>query len=266
MTECATHDELFRDPVRRWLPLPSALFWCHAPTLCGFAVWGRPGRAETSALMRVFDGYQHLAPRFDFVQDARGVDSIDPMALDDLLQWLRCNADLVHERVRERVAVIPPGVTGLALAGIQSVLALDSPVTIESDPRAAFRRVLPDGGGELFDEVEVLVQRARGVTPIALALRGVLAETRGAIDLPGVAKRLGLSPRSLQRQLQHAGVAFRVEQAHARFRAAEELLRGEDKLAAVAAQLGLSQAGLSQLTHAHAGATPGELRRRLLAK
>jgi AraC-like DNA-binding protein len=58
-------------------------------------------------------------------------------------------------------------------------------------------------------------------------------------------------------------VSFRSEHASSRFRAAEELLRGDEKLAAVAAQLGLSEAGLTQLTRAQAGITPGELRRRL---
>lgn len=263
MKECASAEELFRDPVRRWLPLQSGLFWCHSPTLCGFAVWGRPSRAETRAFMRVFDRYPCLAPRFDLVQDARGVESIDLDALDDLLEWLRGNANVLRDHVGERVAMLPPGVSGFALAGIQSVLDLDSPVSIATEPRDSFRRLLPDGGDTLCDEVDALVHRARGVTPIVLAVRSLLAETRGAIDLIGVAKRLGISSRSLQRQLAHAGVSFRAEHARGRFRAAEELLRGEDKLAAVAAQLGLSEAGLTQLVRAQAGITPGELRKRL---
>lgn len=263
---CATPEELFRDPVRRWLSLSNALIWCYSPTLCGFAVWGRPGVAETRAILRVLDGYEHLAPRFDLVQDGRGVEAIDPDALHELTQWLTRNSAIVRDRVRQRVAMLPPGVPGFALAGLQPVLDLDCPLSIETDPRAAFRRLLPLRGDALFEEVEALVHRARGVTPIVLEVRKLLAEMRGAIDLPEVARRLGLSSRSLQRQLHHAGVAFRTEQAEARFRAAEELLRGDDKIAVVAAQLGLSQTGLNQLTYARAGITPGELRRRLQAK
>lgn len=263
MKQCATLDELFRDPVRRWAPIQSGLFWCHSPTLCGFAVWGRPGPAETRAFTSVFDHYQRLAPQFDLVEDARGVESIDLDALHDLVQWLRSNARVVGEHARNRVAMIPPGIPGFALAGIQSVLELESPVTFVTDPRDGFRHLLPDGGDELCEEVEALIHSARGVTPLVLAVRTVLAETRGAVDLIGVAKRLGISARSLQRQLAQAGGSFRVEHANSRFRAAEELLRGDDKLAAVAAQLGLSEAGLTQLTRAQAGVTPGELRRRI---
>lgn len=264
MRECTTPDELVLGQGRRWLPLPNGLMWCHSPKLCGFAVWGRPGLAETRMFMRVFEQCQrHLPAGSDLVQDARGIESIDLNALQELLQWLRDNAPVMRDHVRRRVAVLSSGVMGFALAGIQSVLELDSPVSIVTDPRDAYRRVLPDGGDELFEEVEEIVTRARGVTPLVLAVRAVLAETRGAVDLIGVAKRLGISGRSLQRQLARAGVSFRAEHASSRFRAAEELLRGDEKLAAVAAQLGLSEAGLTQLTRAQAGVTPGELRRRL---
>src|SRR5262245_51966113 len=77
MKQCATLEELFSDPVRRWVPIQNGLFWCHSPTLCGFAVWGRPGLAEARAFTSVFDHYQRLAPQFDLVEDARGVESID---------------------------------------------------------------------------------------------------------------------------------------------------------------------------------------------
>ncbi len=264
MKPCATPDEFIRGPERRWLPLQNGLIWCHSATLFGFAVWGRPGLAETRAFISVFERCQrHLAAGFDLVQDARGVESIDTLALHELLEWLRRNAPVMREHVRHRIAMLPPGVPGLALAGIQSVLGLDSPLTIAGDTREGFRHLLPDGGSDLYEEVEALIHRARGVTPLVLAVRAVLAETRGAVDLIGVAKRIGISARSLQRQLAQAGVSFRAEHAISRFRAAEELLRGDDKLAAVAAQLGLSEAGLTQLTRAQAGVTPGELRRRL---
>jgi AraC-like DNA-binding protein len=72
-----------------------------------------------------------------------------------------------------------------------------------------------------------------------------------------------MSTRSLQRQLWQAGVSFRDEQAAARFRCAEEMLRTDDKVSAIAAQLGLSAQGLTQLTRARTGLTPAELRRRL---
>ena len=49
----------------------------------------------------------------------------------------------------------------------------------------------------------------------------------------------------------------------ARFRVAEQLLGGEDKIAAVASRLGLTEAGLTGLVRARTGMTPGELRQKL---
>jgi AraC-like DNA-binding protein len=260
---CASHDELVRDPVGRWLPTGSGLVWCHSPTLCGMAVWERPRAAEVRTLLRVFDGYRALAPRFDVMQDASGVEGIDLDALGALFDWLQGNRHILRDHVRRRIGVIPPGVAGLALAGIAPVLALEMPVTIVTAAREGFRELLPEGGDQLHDEVERLIAQVRSISPLVLALRRVLAETGGALDLPGAARRLGVSVRSLQRELAGAGLAFRTEQADARFRAAEELLRGGDKLAAVAARLGLSDDGLTKLIRARTGLTPGDLRRRL---
>ncbi len=69
--------------------------------------------------------------------------------------------------------------------------------------------------------------------------------------------------RSLQRELQAAGLSYREEQQAARFRVAELLLAGDTKLSAVAAQLGLSEAALTRLVRAKTGLTPGLLRQRL---
>jgi len=260
---CSSHEELLHDPVGRWMPTGSALFWCHSAELCGMAVWGRPNAADARSLMRVFDGHRHLAPRFDVLQDASAMEQIDPEALAVLLDWLRDNPHVLRDHVRERIGVIPPGVDGLTLAGIAPVLSLVSPVTILTDPRDAFVKLLPDGGEALHREVEQLVEQARGLAPAVVALRRVLAAERGALGLAAAAARIGVSARSLQRQLAAAGLSFRAVQAEARFHAAEELLRGDDKLVAVAASLGLSEDGLTQLVRARTGLTPGELRRRL---
>ncbi len=258
-----SYEELLRDPTGLWMPADNGLFWCHSRSLCGMAIWGRPRASDVRALTRMMDGYRNMEPRFDVLQDASAVDGIDPEALELLLEWLRRNPQILRDHVRRRVGVIPPGVQGLALAGIAPALAIDGKVSILTDAREGFRLLLPEGGDELHDEVQRLIEQVSGVNRLVLALRRVLADSRGAIDLTTAAERLGVSVRSLQRQLAGAGLSFRAEQADARFRAADELLRGDDKLAAVAASLGLSEDGLTELIRARTGLTAGELRRRL---
>jgi AraC-like DNA-binding protein len=263
MLICNNREELFRDPIGRYLPFGSGLLWVHSLTLGGIAMWGRPTRSEVEALVRALDGYVLIAPRFDFLQDGRDIEFVDPGALEVLVTWLRArNADL-GVRVNRRVGLMPRGIPGLTLAGIQVALGIESGITLAQDAPSAFRMLLPDGGDALCEEVERAIAEARNLTSLIVELRAVLASTRGSLDLSGAANALHMSTRSLQRQLQQAGVSFRDEQAAARFRSAEEMLRTDDKVAAIAAQLGLSNAGLTQLTRTRTGLTPAELRRRL---
>jgi AraC-like DNA-binding protein len=210
--------------------------------------------------MTILDGHRALAPRFDVLQDAGAVEGLDPEALAIVIEWLRRSKAIFTDRVRTRAGVLPPGVSGLALAGLAPWLALGSPLEIFASRREAMVHL--GAAPALCDEVDALVERARGLPEIVIALRHVLAEARGAIDVATAAQRLGVAVRSLQRQLAGAGRSFRGEQADARFAAAEALLAGDDKLAAIAARLGLSEDGLTELVRARTGLTPGELRRR----
>ena len=263
MKICNNLDELFADPNGRWLPLGSGLVWCHSPTLIGITSWGRPTRSDAEAVVRVLDGYKCLAPRFDMLQDGRDLESVDPIALEVLVTWLRGHQHVLRDHVGRRLALMPRGIPGLTLAGIQVALQLDNRISIAEDAPSAFRTLLPEGGDALREEVERVIAEARRMTAIVVALRELLAATRGSLDLAAAANALHVSTRTLQRELAEAGVSFRDEQANARFRFAEELLRSDDKLSTIANQLGLSAASLTQLTRARTGLSPAELRRRL---
>jgi len=226
-------------------------------------VWGRPDLAETRELLAIFSGYPHMAPQFDMLLDASAVDGLELDALGIVLDWLRQNQVVLAEHIRHRVGVIPAGVNGLALSGLTTAIGIQAPVEVLTDPREGFRMLLPDGGDALCDEVHAIVAQCQGVPTEMLALRRVLSEHHGALDLAGAAQQLGVSTRSLQRLLGDAGSSFRVEQADARFRAASELLASDDKLAVVAAQLGLSEDGLTLLVRGRTGQTPAELRKRI---
>lgn len=263
MRPCRNSQELLSAPIQRWCLVGGGIVWCHSLTLCGAAVWGQPGPAEARELMELFGHYGILAPRFDVLLDGSAVDTIDHHALAITVAWLQGRVSELEARIRARVGVIPRGLTGFALAGISPAVGIADPVRVVTDARDGFRHLLPDGGDALCDEVTALIAQARGVSAPVLALRRLLAESYGAIDLAAAARGVGLSTRSLQRELGSAGLSFRSEQADARFRAAEELLRSDDKLATVAAHLGLSEDGLTTFVRARTGLTAGELRRRL---
>ena len=263
MQVCSSHEEFLSDPVGRWLPLGSGLVWAYSPTLIGVSMWGRPGRSDSEAMVRAFAGYSRLAPRFDFIQDGRDVESVDPVALEVVVAWLRDHQDVLRDNVGRRVAVLPRGIPGLTVAGLQVALGIENQLAVADDAPTAFRMLSPEGGAAVCEEVERAIAQARRTTSLVVALRALLANARGALDLSAAARALSVSSRTLQRELAEAGVSFRDELANARFRFAEQMLRSDDKLSTIASELCLSEAALTQITRARTGLTPAELRRRL---
>jgi AraC family transcriptional regulator, transcriptional activator FtrA len=106
--------------------------------------------------------------------------------------------------------------------------------------------------------VESLRSSLIDVPEITSKLRAVLRE-RGLISTAEVARALGLSQRTLQRQLEHAGTSYREERDRYLSIRIEELLAGTElDLDAIAAEVGLSSAShLVAHFRATHGTTPG---------
>jgi AraC-like DNA-binding protein len=264
MRQAGDEESFVRAPAGQWIAAgETAVVWCHSPGLVGANSWGRPSEADAHRVARVFDGLPALDLRFDVLMDGAAIEAIDAAPLLVFMESIRDHFSELERRVRRRVGVISGTMEGVTLSGIGPALGGPGPVTILRDAREGFRLLLPDGGDALCDEVAEIVARVRGVSPLVNRLRPLLVETEGRLPIDQAAHRLGLSTRSLQRELHAAGRTYRQEQAEARFRLAEQLLIGDDKVAAVAARLGLTEAGLTGLVRARTGLTPSELRRRL---
>ena len=262
MRPAKSTDDFMRAPAGTWVTSGTTLLWCHSPTLFGLVCWGSPNEHETAAIMRIMEGYPNLAPRFDALLDASAVERVEPTSLEVMLAWMRIHFDALHQRLRARIGVIPPGLGGLALAGITPLYGGPGPVQLTESAREGFRLLLPDGGDALCDEVTALMMAARGTPPWLLELRALLAREQGNMELGEAARQLGMSTRSLQRALAGAGTSYRNEQGGARFRIADELLGAGEKLSAVAARLGVTDAGLARLVRARTGLSPGEHQKR----
>jgi transcriptional regulator GlxA family with amidase domain len=117
--------------------------------------------------------------------------------------------------------------------------------------------------------------RQSGLTPsdaIAQRIRGVSREVRLTRELlerhldtgvEQVARVLGISARSLQRALMRRGTSFNAAVVSARLARAQTLLREtDDKVAAIAADVGVSERGLTQLFRRRTGVGPAEWRKR----
>jgi AraC-like DNA-binding protein len=262
----ATDDASYvRAPVGKWRRAGSSIAWCHSAALTGCMTWGRQTADETRAVMGLFESFAQLAPQFDMILDGSSIDRIEAGALLVFADWMRRHSDILRGRVRRHIGVNAPGVGAFMLAGIfPLIIGSRWQVTRVLDRREAFRLLLPnDEADALCNELVALMDQVRGTPPIISRLRDVLASCAGRISATEAARALGLSLRSLQRELSHAGFSYREEQHAAQFRRAEQLLPEVDKIAIVAARLGMSERALDALVRARTGLTPAELRERL---
>ena len=105
------------------------------------------------------------------------------------------------------------------------------------------------------------VANARG--DIVSAVRSILRVqvAAGAATRDGVARALGLNPRTLAHRLEASGVTFSGLADEARFEAAQSLLRKDKRIAEVAAVLGFAeQSAFTRAFTRWSGTTPGRWR------
>ncbi|MDP3277949.1 MAG: helix-turn-helix transcriptional regulator [Deltaproteobacteria bacterium] len=250
-------------PVGHYTQTASALLWCASPSLGGARVWGRPSSEETREIVGLLGLYEHaMAESFSVVLDTAAIDEIDPAAALVMLGWVKEHRKSFLRRVQMQANVIRDNAVGFAFVGILSAFGASHPFRVFTDRVEAFRAIDPAVGPALGEEIERLVEGIRGTAPELHALRARLA-IEPTLSLAQAATALGVSRRSLQRTLASGGCTFRGELTDARFAHAQALLRTtDDKLATVAARVGLSERSLTSLFLARTGVTPGAWRQR----
>ncbi|MEO8699844.1 MAG: AraC family transcriptional regulator [Kofleriaceae bacterium] len=239
----ATCEEMLLGPVGRYAHGECFLIWCTTPELCGLVVWGRLTLAELELLTRVFDRGETsgISLPCDFVLDSRRLEAIEPGAFDFLIREAATRIGMLHRRLRRQAFLRGGGVLGAALAGFYPVLDADLVSKIFTDQSSALAW-LGERDPRVSSELDRLVADVVAGSTVVDRLRTYLASrfgTRPAID--EAARWLGVSSRSLQRQLHDAKTSFRTELDHARQRLAEQLLVETDlKIAAIAERVGAS--------------------------
>lgn len=258
--------EFMRRPVGAGVLVETNLVWCATPSLGGSTGWGSPSGEQVERVMRVVAAIFHptLGPQVDVLLDGYLLEQVHPAAAMAIFEWTRANLDALKQRVRKQVGVPPPGVGGLLLSGMLPILGHPYQFQIVHSPREAYRLLGGDEGEALHDEIAAHVARFSGTPPLVGELRNLMRAKKGKLTVEQAGRQLGRSPRTLQRELEAARTSFREEQARARLAAVEEALAGSDeKIAAVAARIGLSAAGLNRLIRERMGTTLDAWRRKL---
>jgi AraC-like DNA-binding protein len=224
------------------------------------AVWGRPTVGDANTLLRAFA----LEARPDHpihtsYVDYRGMTGVDD---DVYAHFVRGMADLapgLGHTVRQAALVHDGGIGAAAGAGYGALLGSPWPVSTHLDPIEALQALgIPtDRGHSIKDQLERLVARARAGLSIQERVRQAVAHDL-TMGVDACAKHLGMSSRSLQRQLKATDNSFRTVSEATRMARAEALLRDTDhSVLSIAREVGYAKVhGLSDAFQRRHGIKP----------
>lgn len=210
------------DPEAAFLAIPRGLVFCARPTLWGFALWGRPTEADVRRLVPLLacELAPGVAPHASLI-DVRRLEAGDPRAFGVLASYLQAHWETFRTRVTRVALVRPPGLLGATVAGFYQVAGAPYPVRVFDDLPAAASWLRAPALATTLDDI---VAHSSEISPIVVELRRWLDAHLAEASLARAAKALRRAPRSLQRDLEHAGSTFQRELDGARVRLARRLL------------------------------------------
>lgn len=260
-------DRFFASPYDRYLVAEGLAYWSAGPTLWGVTLWGTLSAASIAQLTAWIDA-EHLRPHppYATLVDLARIRAVDADAIAKWQAWYAATRHRQRHRLT-RAAIVRPaeGLPAAVVAGIPAVLGPLVPwqVAVALDEALAWLGVLDVG--EVAAALEAMYADAARAPRIVDTLRATLDRNLQGASLDGVATTMGVSVRTLQRQLQAAGTSYDTEVQLARVRLAQRLLTGGDgKLGAVALDAGFaSQAHFNAVFRRLTGETPGAWRKRV---
>jgi AraC-like DNA-binding protein len=237
----------------------------YQPHLSGAVVWGTLGPTTMLALAAI-SPIRLAAPArpHPTYLDLRLVDAIegDVLTLRDELYRIATTPVLVQQ-VPKAATLYSPNMVGATIVGIGTISPAPYPEAFFTEPDEALRWLERSDDIALVAELDYLRVQAASMSRLVRELRKLLDEAPRQ-PLRVVARQLGVSARSLQRQLAAAGTTFEQERALATVRTAQRLLLDRNAhIKQVALEVGCtSPQQLAALFRKFVGETPTEWRAR----
>lgn len=260
----ASRDAYIHNPVGTYFTGPCYFCWCAHEGLYGASIWGEPSLSDMRAFVELLAVEQRAtAQPHRTIVDFRHLGAVGADSFDLVANFLLESAPRLATLLTRQWLVRPQGMMGQLIAYHYGLLGLPYEVRVVTDPAEAFAEAAPEQPA-LAAEINQLEALARTGSSLLLALRRYLAEAPADTDLATSARALGVSTRTLQRQLRALGTSFVRELRRARLERAKALLLGTDlKLTSVALEAGFPS--VQQLCVAFRdseGCSPGRFRQR----
>lgn len=254
-------DAFFGEPARRYVVRRSFAYWQAERRVFGIIIWGRPDEADVDEICAAHEvGASPLFRGHTSLVDLRALESVDLLAFGRLLAYLRKRRAAWSPMVSRQAVLHGGGLAHATVAGMFEFLRPGHPVVFFDDPLAAYEAV---GASDVRAEVETLRETLVEMPDIVRRVHTAFEELPARAGLAEVARRLGMSMRSLQRHLSTVGSSLRAERQRRMVLRTERLLEETElDLDAIAASVGASSAShLVMLFRQHRGTTPSAIRK-----
>lgn len=251
----------FGDPAWRVVVRRTFAYWQVERRVFGIALWGRPDESDVTQICAAHEiGADPLFRGHASLVDLRGLEAVDVLAFEQLLAYLKQRRDAWSPNVSRQIVLHRTGFAQATILGMFQMLSPAHPVRFVDDPRTAYELA---GAADAHDALEALHASLLGQPDALRRTHAAFESLPPRPSFADVARHLGVSVRTLQRQLAELGTSLRTERQKHLVRASERLLEGTAlDLEAIAAQVGASSAShLVRLFREHRGVTPGELRK-----
>jgi AraC-like DNA-binding protein len=264
MLSLASPAEFLASPIGRYTAGRTFAVWCHAPELTGTMMWGTPDDRDIREMVEVLDFVHHadISPARRALVDCSGVERIDADTAMVFSELARTRVAGWSSRTGRHAIVVPRGLAGILAAGSWVSVSPAHPVRFVHRVEEAFAFLAHPDAPAVHAEACTIVDAARGRDALLGRLRAHLAREMVNPSMPDCASALGMSARTMQRELARLRTSFSDELRRVRVTAASELLELSDlKIESIAARVGFGSASrLSAMVRRERNATPSEVR------
>jgi AraC-like DNA-binding protein len=219
------------------------LCWGRARGLGGHTVWGVPDVSDAARFVEVLKCFVQrpdVHPRLS-VADYRRLDSLGSDVFALVREHVRRYGGQIDALGFRHAILRPEGLMGSIVAGFYAITPRRGDIRVFRDADAALGWLgFPEEERSVFAEIERITQENTGEATLTQRLRELLRTDHGELTLARAVGLLGASSRSVQRALRLEGTSFRRLRDEARLVRAQELLRRDEKVAAIAYALGFS--------------------------
>ncbi len=216
-------EDFCEDPVR-CVFVGRSLVFCNLDTVRGYRLWGQPTLGETrqltACIAATIASTPHGTARYSLV-DLRAVEGVATSAFEAFLDFSRARREQVAMQMARQAVVIASGLMGAICSGFDELANPRHPLLYFDSMDAATTWLAPPDRSELDNLLAALQTGTSGFsTRLRRWLSANLAEPSPAV----AAKALGVSLRTMQRQLKGEATSFYRLLRTERVAAAQRLL------------------------------------------